>query len=185
MPAGVQGESVARNYAEALLTLARKADDTAGWGTMLRQLANAIAADATLASFLESPRIAGDAKSAVLAKALGDRVPRLFLRFLQQLVKNRRQTLIPAIASEYDTLLDASEGIVHAKVTVARTTADEDMAMIADRLSKVVGKKVVPHVSIDPTIIGGVVVRMGDTVMDGSVRRKLAKLRTRMGTGRA
>jgi len=49
----------------------------------------------------------------------------------------------------------------------------------------VVGKKVVPHVSIDPTIIGGVVVRMGDTVMDGSVRRKLAKLRTRMGTGRA
>jgi F-type H+-transporting ATPase subunit delta len=57
--------------------------------------------------------------------------------------------------------------------------------MIADRLSKVVGKKVVPHVSIDPTIIGGVVVRMGDTVMDGSVRRKLSKLRTRMGTGRA
>jgi F-type H+-transporting ATPase subunit delta len=49
----------------------------------------------------------------------------------------------------------------------------------------VVGKKVVPHVSIDPTIIGGVVVRMGDTVMDGSVRRKLSKLRTRMGTGRA
>lgn len=185
MSAGVQGESIARNYAEALLTLGRKAEDAAGWGTMLRQVANAITADVTLSRFLESPRIAADAKSAVLSKALGDRVPRLFLRFLQQLVKNRRQTLIPEIANEYDTLLDASEGIVHAKVTLARAAGDDETAMIAERLSKVVGKKVVPHVSIDPAIIGGVVVRMGDTVMDGSVRRKLAKLRRRMGAGRA
>lgn len=181
MPAGVQGESIARNYAEALLTLARKADDAAGWGGMLRQVANAISTDATLTRFLESPRIAAEAKSDVLAKALGERVPRLFLRFLQQLVKNRRQMLIPAIADEYDTLLDASEGIVHARVTVAREAGEEETAMIADRLSKVVGKKVVPHVSVDPAIIGGVVVRLGDTVMDGSVRRKLAKLRRRMG----
>lgn len=185
MPAGVQGESVARNYAETLLTLARKAEDAAGWGGMLRQVANAIRTDETLARFLESPRIAAEAKSQVLSKALGDRVPRLFLRFLQQLVKNRRQVLIPAIADEYDTLLDASEGIVHAKVTVARVAGDEETSMIAERLSRVVGKKVVPHVSVDPTILGGVVVRIGDTVMDGSVRRKLAKLRRRMGTGHA
>lgn len=74
---------------------------------------------------------------------------------------------------------------MHARVTVARATSDEDTAMIAQRLSKIVGKTVVPHVNIDPSIIGGVVVRMGDTVMDGSVRRKLGKLRRRMGTGRA
>lgn len=185
MPAGVQGESVARNYAEALLTLARKAEDAAGWGVMLRQVASAIRSDVTLSRFLESPRISAVAKSSVLSKALTDRVPRLFLRFLEQLVKNRRQMLIPTIADEYDTLLDASEGIVHARVTVARVTSDEDTAMIAQRLSAIVGKKVVPHVNIDPSIIGGVVVRMGDTVMDGSVRRKLTKLRRRMGTGRA
>ena len=185
MSAGVQGESVARNYAEALLALARKADDAAGWGDMLRQLANAIRTDVTLQRFLESPRIAAEAKSEVLSKALGDRVPRLFLRFLQQLVKNRRQDLVPTIANEYDTLLDASEGIVHAKVTVARVAGDDETAMIAERLSKVVGKKVVPHLSVDAAILGGIVVRIGDTVMDGSVRRRLAKLRRRMGTGRA
>jgi F-type H+-transporting ATPase subunit delta len=185
MAAGVQGESIARNYAEALLTLARKAEDPAGWGVMLRQVASAILTDVTLSRFLESPRISAVAKSEVLSKALGDRVPRLFLRFLQQLVKNRRQMLIPVIADEYDTLLDASEGIVHAKVTLARAAGDDETTMIADRLSKIVGKKVVPHVSIDASIIGGVVVRMGDTVMDGSVRRKLAKLRRRMGTGHA
>lgn len=184
MPAGVQGESVARNYAEALLVLARKAEDAKGWGGMLRQVAGAMQQDLTLSRFLESPRIAADAKSAVLSKALGDRVPRLFLRFLQQLVRNRRQMLIPVIADEYDTLLDASEGIVHARVTVAREAGEAEVAMIGQRLSSVVGKQVVPHVAVDPSIIGGVVVRIGDTVMDGSVRRKLALLRRRMGTVR-
>lgn len=184
MPAGVQGESVARNYAEALLTLAHKAEDPAGWGGMLRQVATAMRTDITLSRFLESPRISAHAKAEVLSKALSDRVPRLFLRFLQQLVKNRRQMLIPVIADEYDTLLDASLGIVHASVTVARETSEADTTMIAERLSKIVGKTVVPHVAVDPTILGGVVVRMGDTVMDGSLRRKLVMLRRRMGVSR-
>lgn len=185
MAAGVQNESVVRNYAEALLALGRKAEDTAGWGAMIQQIANAIESDATLSRFLESPRIAAEQKSLVLSKALSDRVPRLFLRFLQQLVRNRRQMLIPAIAAEYATLRDAAEGIVHARVTVARPTDDADTNAIAAQLSKAVGKQVVPHVSIDPTILGGIVVRIGDTVMDGSVRRKLALLRRRMGTVRA
>lgn len=185
MAAGAQGESVARNYAEALLMLARKANDAAGWGALLRQIATAIDADATLRGFLDSPRIAGEAKSAVLAKALGDRVPRLFLKFLQQLVKNRRQGLIPLIADEYDTLHDAAQGIVHARVTVARAAADDEVAMIGARLSAIVGKSVVPHLQVDPSVLGGVVVRLGDTVMDGSVRRKLALLRRRMTATRA
>ncbi len=185
MPAGVQGESVARNYAEALLNLARKAEDPSGWGTMLRQVANAMSNDITLYRFLESPRIAAEQKSIVLTKALGDRVPRLFLRFLHQLVKNRRQMLIPTVADEYETLLDASMGIVHARVTVARETGDDERDAIAKRLSSIVGKTVVPHLSVDPDILGGVVVRIGDTVMDGSLRRKLGLLRRRMGTSRA
>ncbi len=185
MSAGVQGQSVARNYAEALLALARKAEDTTGWGTMLRQVASAIEGDVTLFRFLESPRISADQKSAVLTKALGDRVPRLFLRFLQQLVKNRRQMLIPTVANEYDTLLDASNGVVHARVTVARETGDDERDEIAKRLSAIVGKTVVPHLAVDPSILGGVVVRIGDTVMDGSLSRKLGVLRRRLGASRA
>lgn len=184
MQAGVENESVSRNYAEALLALAGKAGDVDGWGLLLRQLADAIIADRDLANFLESPRIPGELKSSVLAKALGDRVPKLFLRFLQQLVKNRRQMLIPDVAAEYETLRDSAAGIVHAQVTVARETGDEEVRMIADRLSQAIGKTVVPHIGVDSRIIGGVVVRIGDTVMDGSVRRKLALLRRRMGTQR-
>lgn len=185
MAAGVQGESVARNYAEALLTLGRKAGDAKGWGDLIRQVADAIDADATLRTFLGTPRIPSERKAAVLTAALGGRVPALFLRFLLQLVRNRRQLLIGAIATEYATLLDASEGIVHARVTLAREAGSDEAGLIATRLSAVVGKTVVPHVVVDPSILGGVVVRMGDTVMDGSVRRRLSMLRRRMGTAGA
>lgn len=175
-----QGSTVARNYAETLLTLANKANDPRGWGSLLRQVADAISNDTTLRQFLESPRISGDAKSDVVTKAFTDRVPRVFLKFLQQLVRNRRQMLIPAIADDYDTLLDLSQNIVHARVTLAKDVSVDELKAIGLQLSSLVGKTVVPHVSIDPTILGGVVVRMGDTVMDGSVSRRLATLRRRM-----
>ncbi len=175
-----RGETVARNYAETLLSLARRADDASGWGVMLRQVADAMTADLTLSKFLDSPRIATEQKASVLTRALSDRVPRLFMRFLLTLVRNRRQMLIPEIATEYDTLLDASNGIVHARVTVALAMTDDEHASIGAQLSKIAGKTVVPHVTVDPHILGGVVVRMGDTIMDGSLRRKLATLRRRM-----
>jgi len=175
-----ESATVARNYAETLLSLARKANDAPGWGNMLRQVASAISTDAKLRGFLESPRISSEMKSGVLSKALGDRVPRVFLLFMHALVKHRRQMLVPSIAHEYDTLLDASNGIVHARVTVSRDTPDGERDAIARQLSKVIGKTVVPHLDVDPSILGGIVVRVGDTVMDGSLRRKLGILRRRM-----
>lgn len=185
MSAGVQGESVARNYAEALLALAHKANDTAGWGDLIRQISDAITGDVQLSRFLESPRISAEQKSAVISKAFGSRVPRIFLRYLLQLVHNRRQMLIPQIAAEYETLRDAESGIVHARVAVAQPTGESERNMIAERLSAALGKSVVPHLEVDPSILGGVVVRVGDTVMDGSLRRKLALLRRGMTRMRA
>lgn len=172
--------TIARNYAEALLTLAGKADDAAGWGKMIRDLANGVEQDPKLKLFLESPKISEAQKTDLFFKALGDSVPRHFLRFLQTLVRKRRQMLIPEIAQEYETLLDVHEGRVHANVTVARKATAVDEARIAEQLSRVVGKKVVPHMNVNPAILGGVVVRIGDTVMDGSVRRRLANLRGKM-----
>jgi F-type H+-transporting ATPase subunit delta len=107
-------------------------------------------------------------------------MPRNFVRFLQALVRNRRQMLIPAIAHEYLDLVDRVEGRVHASVTVAREADDSDRQMIAQQLSRALGKDVVPHFHVDAGILGGLVVRVGDTVLDGSVRRRLATLRARM-----
>lgn len=170
--------SIARNYAEALLALAGKAKDTAGFGTLISALGDAVSGDAHLQHFLEAPQISAAQKSAVLGKALAEKAPRAFILFVQKLVANRRQMLIPAIATEYHDLLDAAEGRVHARVTVARAYDAAATESLAKALSAAIGKTVVPHVTVDERILGGVVVRVGDTVMDGSMRRKLGKLRT-------
>jgi F-type H+-transporting ATPase subunit delta len=95
-------------------------------------------------------------------------------------VTNRRQRLIPEIAVEYLALVDVLENRIHANVTVARETSREDEKVIAKQLARVFGKQVVPHVSVNPAILGGLVVRVGDTVIDGSVRRRLNSLRNRL-----
>ena len=172
--------TIARNYAEALLELAKRAEDTAGWGKLIRDVAIGIEQDITLKHFLESPKISEAQKNDVFFQALGDRVPRHFLRFLQTLVRKRRQMLIPEIATEYEGLLDVVEGRVHANVTVAKEATAVDEARISEHLTRVIGKTVVPHMSVNPAILGGVVVRIGDTVMDGSVRKRLARLKGRM-----
>ncbi len=178
--------TIARNYAEVLLALAKKAgNDLEGWARMLGDLADALRTDVRLRRFLESPRVSAEEKNAMLARALGGAAaPRNFVRFLQTLVNNRRQMLIPEIAVEYATLLDAVEGRLHADVTVARPSTPEQEQAITAQLTRVLGKRVVAHMRVNPAILGGVVVRVGDTVMDGSVRRRLATLRSRLAAAR-
>ena len=176
--------TIARNYAEALLELAQRAGDLRAWGEMIDNVANAVESDRRLRVFLESPRISGKQKNEIIEKAYGPSLPRNFVRFLQALVNHRRQMLIPAIASQYHALVDQVEGRVHASVTLARPAEDRDRDVVTAQLSRALGKTVVPHFHVNPEVLGGVVVRVGDTVLDGSVRRRLATLRTRMLAGR-
>ena len=172
--------TIARNYADTLLELAQRAGDLRGWGEMLDQIADAMESDRRLRTFLESPRVSAQRKNEVMQKAYGAQLPRNFVRFLQALVTHRRQMLIPVIAHAYHDLVDQVEGRVHASVTVARPADDADRQLVVSQLSRVLGKDVVPHFHVNPGILGGVIVRVGDTVLDGSVRRRLATLRTKM-----
>ena len=110
-------ESISRNYAEALLALARKANAATEWATLINAVASAVEEDVTLRRFLAAPQISAAEKNAVLAKAFEGKAPPMFIKFLQKLVTNRRQVLIPKIATEYGDLLDDAEGRVHARVT--------------------------------------------------------------------
>ena len=172
--------TIALNYAETLLELAQRAGDLRGWGEMIDSVANAMDTDRRLRVFLESPRLSGQQKNEIIQKAYGGTLPRNFVRFLQALVSHRRQMLIPVIARAYHDLVDQVEGRVHASVTVARTPDDADRQLVTSQLSRALGKDVVPHFHVNPSILGGVVVRVGDTVLDGSVRRRLSTLRARM-----
>ena len=172
--------TIARNYAEALVELAKRAKDLRGWGALIQSIADAMNRDEKLRTFLETPRVDAGTKNAILRRALSDRAPAKFVRFVESVVTHRRQMLIPEIAREYVDLVDEAENRMHANVTVARDADDKTRKLIADRLSQIFDKTVVPHLIVDSRILGGVIVRIGDTVMDGSVRRKLGTLRHRM-----
>lgn len=177
--------TIARNYAEALLELAQRGGDLRGWGEMIDNIANAMESDRRLRVFLESPRVSAQQKNDIFQKAYAGALPRTFVRFLQALITHRRQMLIPAIATEYHDLVDRVEGRVHASVSVAQPVDDRDRQIVTSQLSRALGKEVVPHFHVNPSILGGVIVRVGDTVLDGSVRRRMATLRARMiGGGR-
>jgi F-type H+-transporting ATPase subunit delta len=172
--------TIGRNYAETLLILAKREGAEEEWGALIESLAAVMAQDQTFKGFLGSPRIPASQKIEILEKALGKRVPHLFLRFIETVIMKRRQMVIPEIASEYRALIDEAEDRVHASVTVAREPAEPERDALARQLSRLFGKRVVPHITLNPAILGGVIVKVGDTVMDGSVRRRLATLRARM-----
>jgi F-type H+-transporting ATPase subunit delta len=172
--------TIGRNYAEALLALARKGGDIEAWGGLLGAIATAMQENQTLRTFLESPKLSAAHKIEILQKAFDRKLPKLFLLFIATVIQKRRQMLIPAIAIEYNALIDESENRLHANVTVAREPSGPEREALARQLSRLFGKRVVPHITLNPAILGGVIVKVGDTVMDGSVRRRLSTLKQRM-----
>jgi F-type H+-transporting ATPase subunit delta len=175
--------TVARNYAEALLTAAAAMKRVDQFGRLMDAVAGAIASDPTIGIVLESPRVAKSTKAALLAEALSGAAPAEFVRFLQAVVRRGRQGLLGEIAQEYQGLVDTRENRVHAGVTLTAAPDDVLQKQIVERLTKLLGKEVRAHFRADESILGGVVVRVGDRVYDGSLKRRLSLLKRRMLTG--
>src|SRR2546426_4953470 len=181
----VNGSVVARNYAEALLlaAAAQGTEDVERYGRLLDAVAGAVQADERIAVALESPRVAKATKAELLARALEDVAPPQFVRFLQAVVRRGRQGLIGQMAQEYQGLVDVKLNRVHAGVTLVEGPDDRLEQQIVVRVTEAIGKDVRAHFRAERSILGGVIVRVGDRIFDGSVRRKLATLRRRMLTG--
>jgi F-type H+-transporting ATPase subunit delta len=173
----VKSVTVARNYAEALFAAGDE------FGELLDAVAGAIQADERIAFTLDSPRVSKAAKSQILERALEGEAPREFVRFLQAVVRRGRQGLLPEIAQEYQVLLDARLNRVHAGVTLASEPDSPTQQQVVERLAKALGREVRAYFRSDPRILGGVVVRVGDRIFDGSVRRRLTAIQRRMLTG--
>lgn len=179
----MKSATVARNYAEALLAAAEEQRQVEPFGRLIDALAGAIQSDETIAVVLDSPRVAKAEKSRLLAEALAGMAPQQFVRFLQAVVRRGRQGLLVEIAQEYQGLVDLKENRVHAGVTLAASADESLQRRIVERLGQVLGKEVRAHFRPDPRILGGVVVRVGDRVYDGSLKRRLNLLRRKMLTG--
>ncbi len=175
---------VARNYAEALLAVAVKADAVERAGDLLDIVAGAISTNPTLSAVMMSPRVRKNVKQDLLARSLKGVAPAGFIPFLNAVIQRGRQGLLPQIGEAYQELADRHFNRVHASVTTAREADEALQKVVTERLSKAIGKTVLAHFHSDAAIVGGVIVRLGDRVLDGSLRRRIQTLRTAMLKGR-
>jgi F-type H+-transporting ATPase subunit delta len=176
-------EIIARNYAETLLSLATRHGGAATvdeYGVAISDVAELLEKEPLVREFLETPRVDLAAKERALTASFGGRVPDLFLRFLIVVVQKRRQGVLRDIADQYHALVDESRGRVRAEIILARKADAGLQQEIVTSLERRLGRTVVPIFRIDPTIVGGIIVRVGGQILDGSLRRRTAGLRQRL-----
>ena len=180
----MRDETVARNYAETLFELASRNESIQEYGEALGMVAGLLEDDSRFRPFVETPRIDDEAKKDVIRKVFRDKAPKQVINFVLITIDKRRQTLLREISEEYSLLLDDHLGREHVEVIVARPLDDTTASVVSERLSKMLGRQAIPHIRVKPEILGGLVVRTGDMIYDGSVRRRLEGLRRRLLTVR-
>ncbi len=176
----MSAETIAQNYAEALFTLAEKSDKLEEYAVLLDAVAGAVEASPRAQTIFASPRITKAEKAQLLAKAL-PQAPREFVLFLEAVVKRGRQMLFRPMAQQYLGLVDKRFNRLRADVTLARepdTGLRDAIVKALERASG--GKEVIARFHLDPQILGGTVVKVGERYYDGSVKRRLTMLRRQL-----
>jgi len=166
--------TVARPYAQAAFDLAREADSLAKWSEMLG-FASVVSADDAMCEAIDSPSLSVSEQADLFIQVCDDKLDDEGRNFVKLLAENRRLTLFPEIAALYEDLRADAEGTLEAIVTSAKPISDEQQQEMASALKARFNREVVLQVEVDESIVGGAIIRAGDTVIDGSVRSKLEK----------
>jgi F-type H+-transporting ATPase subunit delta len=173
----VRDVTVARSYAQTLFELATRHEGPERYASGIETVARLLEENRDFRTFLETPRIPLVEKKRVVRAAFAAVLPKPLLNFLLVVLDKRRQRLLREIAREYHDLVDAHLNRVHAEVTVARPLDDQALMTVTERLTRLLGRTAIPHVRVKPEILGGIVVRAGDTIYDGSLRRRLEDMK--------
>ncbi|MBV8116521.1 MAG: ATP synthase F1 subunit delta [Candidatus Eremiobacteraeota bacterium] len=169
-------EKLARRYAVAVFALAREANAVDRVGNDLATMAAALDSDAMAKEFFVAPIVDRRQKERVLAETFGSRAHEVAVHTLLLLVRKRRETLLPALLSEYRKLQRAARGENPLTVTSANELPVAELRALVERLERLYAKKFdVTHV-VDPETIGGVMILMGDRRIDGTVAGRLEAL---------
>jgi F-type H+-transporting ATPase subunit delta len=169
-----KGESLAaKRYAQAAFELA--GSDLAGWQRAIEEIAEFMGDD-EVRKVLENSRIPQEPKMRLVAAALAD-LPAMPLNLARVLVRKSRTALAPTIAEQFSAMVQAQQGIQKAHATTAVPLTSAEQEALAQRLQASTGHPVELETDVDPELLGGVVVQIGDRLIDASVRGKLDALR--------
>lgn len=172
--------TIARNYASALFQLGERESAMEAYGEGLRLVSILMDETPGLRLFLDTPRIPTEEKKRVLRGALEDRLPGHVLNFVLLTLDNRRQNLLREISGEYMALEDERMGRARVEVSVAREPDAGEMEEIRSQLSRILGREAIPRFQVKKELLGGIAFRSGDMIFDGSVRRRLERMRRQL-----
>jgi len=167
--------TVARPYAEAAFKIASEQQALPVWGEMLK-LSAAIMNDPAMQSAIDNPRLGAPEKESLFLSVAGDKLNPIGRSFIKTLVEADRITLLPQIETMFSDLRNAAEGVAEAHIVSALALDDAQVAELKAALEKRFGKKIEATVSVDPSLIGGARIVVGDQVVDGSISGKLAAM---------
>jgi F-type H+-transporting ATPase subunit delta len=171
--------TTARPYAEAAFALARDARRLKPWSEMLGLLATVVG-DAGIQRLLDDPRLARERLAALIIEICGQHLDVAAQNFVRILAENRRLALLPEIIELYEMRRAEAEAIVEADVTSAYALSDAEQRKISEALKRRLGREVRITTRVDASLLGGIVIRAGDLVIDGSVRGRIAALATHL-----
>jgi len=168
----------ATRYARALLEVLHP-DRSEGGLEQLRNFASVLSRESEARTIFENPTVSTERRLGLLNK-IGDALALTtpVRNFLGLLMERNRLDLLGEVISTYERLLDEKQGVVRAQVTSALELDSRQQQAVAARLEAVTGKKVRMQVSVDPSLIGGMIAQVGSTIYDGSIRQQLANFRS-------
>ncbi|HTD10866.1 MAG TPA: F0F1 ATP synthase subunit delta [Steroidobacteraceae bacterium] len=167
--------TIARPYARAAFDEARAHEGLGPWSEALKVAAEVVI-DPRVAALLGNPHVTPEQLAQLVSGIAGTRLGDQGANFVRTLAANRRLSFLPEIAARFDELKDTAEGVADVTVTSAAALNDAQRTRLAAALAKRLKRKVRLHCEVDPTLIGGAVVRAGDLVIDGSVSARLNRI---------
>lgn len=175
-------DSGARRYAEAAFGVAMRDGTLDSWRAEL-DLAGGIVGDERSLEVLANPAIPADRRATVLSELLGKRVSQPVQNLIQLMLRRGRIEDLPRVAAEFRRLDDDRQGIIHATATSALELTPDEVRALTAKLEQSTGGRIALDVHVDPSLLGGLIVRVGDSLIDGSVQGRLERLRTQLVSG--
>jgi len=164
--------TLARPYASAVFKLAKQGKTTGKWSESLAFL-SALLKNKDITAIVDNPKLSKQKATEMLLEVCQDQVDAEGANFLRLIVENNRLPLVPSIAELFEAYRAEDEGYVDVEVYSAFEFSKEDKKSLSSTLEKKLSKKVHMNVTVDKSLIGGILVRAGDRVMDGSIRGQL------------